>query len=233
MVSHLSCFSFQVQYFLQFWVKLVDIAGRKMRLRIIYESLNTLQWRIEGSCYSIYILQCFLQFCVIWFCDTPILRPRYYAEKHGEGVNKRTQSLITQLVRAPAPAPPFNPPANPGPPTIFPIRLMNPILRSLILQPAMSTNFTQNWRKHYTWKLKQHRWETKFYNYLMLAKHKSASASDSLVKLIHLFYQVLWEAHICCLYCLGIWIFNWNMFSVVLAWSKNVKRWKAQRTSRG
>ena len=42
---------------------------------------------------------------------------RYYAQKLGEGVNKRTQSLITQFVRAPALARPFNPPANPGPST--------------------------------------------------------------------------------------------------------------------
>ena len=28
------------------------------------------------------------------------------------------------------------------------IRLINPILRIRILWPAMSTNFTQNWREH-------------------------------------------------------------------------------------
>ena len=30
------------------------------------------------------------------------------------------------------------------------IRLINPILRILILRPAMLTNFTQNWREHCT-----------------------------------------------------------------------------------
>ena len=40
-----------------------------------------------------------------------------YAQKLEEGMNKRIQSLITQFVRAPAPTPPFNPPANPSPST--------------------------------------------------------------------------------------------------------------------
>ena len=40
---------------------------------------------------------------------------RYYADKHRDGVNKRTQSLITKFVRCPAPAQPFNLPADPRP----------------------------------------------------------------------------------------------------------------------
>lgn len=39
---------------------------------------------------------------------------RFYIDKHVEGVNKRSQSLITKFVRTPEPAQQFKTPANPS-----------------------------------------------------------------------------------------------------------------------